>query len=229
MRKLVSWGHHLDEYRDMFALSEDDLKTCRFLEYGASIGAVNAEAHERGVSLMTCDPLFMLEKSHLLFHVSSTFEEMVTGMAAEKAQFDFRYYGDFEALIATRRLGMATFFKDYEKGEILRRYLPVQDGLLPFSDFSFDFVLSAYRLFADANATTVEYHLRTIRALARVAKEVRLFPLVDSDGQTSPLLGPVLLGLQQEQYGIEVREVAYQLQPKANAMLRVWAERCELT
>ena len=99
---------------------------------------------------------------------------------------------------------------------------------LPFADFSFDFALSAYGLFTDMDAQDINIHLQVIRELARIAKEVRIFPLIDSHGEPFPLLGPVLLGLQQEQYGVEVREVNYSLQPKGNAMLRVWAQQCQL-
>ena len=99
---------------------------------------------------------------------------------------------------------------------------------MPFADFTFDFALSSHYLFADLDDQDVDFHLQAIRELARVAKEVRIFPLIDRHGQPSPFLGPVLLGLQQEGYGVEVREVKYYLQPKGNAMLRVWAQQCHI-
>lgn len=99
---------------------------------------------------------------------------------------------------------------------------------MPFDNFSFDFALSSHYLFADLDDQDVEFHLKVIKELARVAKEVRIFPLIDRHNQPSPFLGPVLLGLQQENFGAEVREVAYHLQPSGNAMLRVWAQQCEL-
>ena len=99
---------------------------------------------------------------------------------------------------------------------------------LPFDNFTFDFALSAQYLFTKMDEQDVDFHLNILRELARVAKEVRVFPLIDSHGEPSPLLGPVLLGLNQEGYGVEVRNVDYQLHPKANAMLRVWARQCQL-
>jgi len=99
---------------------------------------------------------------------------------------------------------------------------------LPFNDFSFDFALSAQYLFTKMDEQDVNFHLNTLRELARVAKDVRVFPLTDSHGEPSPLLGPVLLALNQEGYGVEVRNVNYQWHPKANAMLRLWARQCQL-
>ncbi len=228
MRKLVLWGHHLEEYREMFALSTADLKT-RLLEYGCGASAVNVELHDRGVPVISCDPLFALDRSTLSVNMSLIFEDMVARVIRDQDKFDFSHYGSLDALIASRRQGMETFFSDYEKGRAEKRYLPVRGHTLPFADFAFDFALSSHYLFADLDDQDVDFHLQAIRELARVANEVRIFPLIDRHGQPSPFLGPVLLGLQQDNYGVEVREVAYYLQPKGNAMLRVWAQRCQVS
>ena len=217
MRKLVLWGHNVDDYREMFDLSESDFNT-RLLEYGCGASAVNAqlnsEAKDGQAFVKSCDPLFVLDKGTLSVKVSLIFEEMVASVMNDKEIFDFSHYGSFDALVALRRKGMLKFFEDYEKGRAEKRYLPVIDHNLPFSDFEFDFALSSHYLFADLDDQDVDFHLNAIRELARVAKEVRIFPLIDRHGQVSPFLGPVLLGLQQDDYGVEVRNVSYCLQPK---------------
>lgn len=228
MRKLVLWGHDVDEYREMFALSLADLHT-RILEYGCGANAVNVELHDKAALVKSCDPLFNLDKATLSTQVSLAFEDMVARVTEEQDTFDFSHYGGLEALIARRRHGMETFFSDYEKGKEEQRYLAIGDHSLPFADFTFDFAISSHYLFADLDAQDIDFHMQAIRELARVAKEVRMFPLIDRYGQPSPYLGPVLLGLQQEGYGVEVREVKYYLQPKGNAMLRVWAQQCQLS
>ena len=98
---------------------------------------------------------------------------------------------------------------------------------LPFDDFTFDLALCPYSLFTDGQ--TVDASMDIIRELARVAKEVRIFPLSDTHGLPSPLLGPVLLGLNQENYGVEVRDVTASRLLKGNAMLRVWAQQCQVS
>ncbi len=120
------------------------------------------------------------------------------------------------------------FLPIISEGKSEGRYVGITEYLLPFADFSFDFALSAHYLFADLDDQDVDFHLHVIKELARVAKEVRIFPLIDRHSQTSPFLGPVLLGLQQDNYGVEVREVPYHLQPGGNAMLRVWAQECHI-
>lgn len=227
MRKLVLWGHHVDEYQEMFGLSSEDLNS-RLLEYGGGTSAVNAELHARGVGMVSCDPLFRLDRAALETEACSVFESMVQRLQKKENQFDFSQYDGLDGLIACRRQGMATFFSDYSLGKIENRYLFSEDNTLPFPDFSFDKALCSHYLFSEEDEQDVDFHLQIICELARVAKEVRLFPLIDRYAQPSPFLGPILLGLQQEQYGVEVREVNYALQPKGNAMLRVWAQQCQV-
>ena len=106
---------------------------------------------------------------------------------------------------------------------------PSAHAALPFPDFAFDLALCPDYLFTDDDNQNIEFHLQQIIELARVAKEVRIFPLSDSQGQPSPLLGPVLLALQQDNFGIEVRDVTTVLHPKGSAMLRVWAQQCHVS
>lgn len=225
MRKLVLWGHGIDEYREMFDLSQEEMNS-KILEYGCGPSAVNVQQTQAKNQVVSCDPLFVLDKDTLFSKTIMIFAQMAEEIKSEEEHFDFSRSGNFDNLLAERKRGINEFFADYNQGKIEGRYLGVADYHLPFPDFSFDFALCSHYLFADLDDQTVEFHLSVIRELARVAKEVRIFPLIDKEGNTSEFLGPVLLGLQQENYGIEVREVAFHLQKSGNAMLRVWAQQC---
>ena len=93
----------------------------------------------------------------------------------------------------------------------------------------FDLALCPDYLFTDENNQSIAFHLQQIIELARVAKDVRIFPLTDSQGLPSPLLGPVLLALQHDNYGIEVRDVTTLEHPKGGVMLHVWAQQCPVS
>lgn len=228
MRKLVLWGHHLDDYREMFDLDETDLQG-RLLEYACGPSAVNASLHAKGLNAVSCDPLFTLEKASLQSKVSLIFEDMRHDVERHAVSFDFSQEGGLDAFIAHRRQGMASFFADYERGCAEKRYVAAKAMSLPFDHFAFDLALCSHYLFADLEHQDVDFHVQILLELARVAKEVRVFPLIDCDGAPSALLGPVLLGLQQQHCGVELREVKYHLQTKGNAMLRVWAQQCDLS
>ncbi len=227
MHKLVLWGHHIDEYKEMFDLSEADLKK-RILEFASGPSAFNREISATNPGVVSCDPLFNLDRPTLKSKVALVFNDMVEGVKKEPNQFDFKRYGKLNDLIQYREEGMQAFFEDYEPGKEVNRYIPAHNSPLPFEDFYFDFALCSHYLFADLDNQDVAFHLDVIKELCRVAKEVRIFPLIDRYGNPSPVLGPVLLGLQQESFGTEVREVDYPLQHSGNAMLRVWALQCEV-
>ncbi len=227
MRKSVLWGHHWDEYQGMFALNQDDLKGS-ILEYGCGASAVNAELHQQGVNIISMDPLFSQNIDTLQQEVDAIFESRIQQMMADKEDFNFDRYGGLEALVSYRRQGIKDFFKDYPSGKKAGRYLALQEQSLPFKDFQFDLALCAHYFFADAGDIHLTTQLASILALTRVAKEIRIFPLIDRFGKPSPLIGPVLLALQQANLGVEVRDVSYHLQSAGHAMLRVWAQECAL-
>ncbi len=227
MRKLVLWGHRPDDYEEMFNLTSEQLGSS-VLEYGCGPSAVNAILSNEGCDIISCDPLFTLDKDTLYSKTVLIFADMVEQLMSEKERYTFDREGGFENLISQRRKGLDIFFADYVKGKKQGRYQGVVEYQLPFDDFRFNYALVSHYLFAGLDEQHLDFHLEIIKELARVAKEVRIFPLIDRYGQTSPLLGPVLLGLQQENYGAEVKEVPYHLQNSGNAMLRVWAHECKL-
>ncbi|WP_419419097.1 hypothetical protein ACNVED_11145 [Legionella sp. D16C41] len=227
MSNLVLWGHHVDEYTEMFNLSNKDLAG-RLLEYGSGPSAFNTELTNDKKNCTSYDPLFALDKTTLMAKTKLVFADMIEKLTLDQDKFNFSAYGGLEKLIQKRQLGMELFFADYLKGKKEKRYCSLAKIELPFNDFSFDLALSSHYLFANLEEQDIEFHIKAIKELARVAKEVRIFPLINRFNQPSPFLGPVMLQLQQENYGIEVKSADYNLQPKGNAMLRVWAQQCAL-
>jgi SAM-dependent methyltransferase len=225
--KLVLWGHHVDEYQDMFDLSKANFK-CRLLEYGCGPTAINAELHAKNNSVISCDPLFELSAEVLAAKIDGIIEDRIIRARLRQNQFDVSRYGNLDDFLAYRREGLAAFFADYALGKGEHRYRPIPEGKLSFGDFSFDLALCANYLFADPDDQDIELHLQVISELVRVAKEVRIFPL-DHLGHISTMLGPVLLGLQQRNFGVEVRQVKYPSSTPGGAMLRVWAQECVLS
>jgi hypothetical protein len=97
---------------------------------------------------------------------------------------------------------------------------------LPYGNNAFDLALCTDLIFYHHMSN--EEMLSIIRELARVAAEVRIFPLLDTHGKVSDELGPLLLQLQKNNYGVEVRQVPYHTSSGANAMLRVWEHECKV-
>lgn len=57
--------------------------------------------------------------------------------------------------------------------------------------------------------------------MCRVADEARIFPLLNYDGDPSPLLSPVVDELQAQGYEVEVRPVPYEFQREGDRLLSV--------
>ena len=228
MERLVLWGHHLDEYRDMFDLPDAALGM-RFLEFQSGVSAFQYELRGIAAHLLSYDTWFDLSQEALREKVTASFSARLAQIRAEITAFDLnRYDQSIEKLVHYRQQGIEHFFADYDLGHAEGRYVcPIQPEL-PFPAFFFDYALSAHHFFSNMAPQTLDYHVKTIIDLAHVAKEIRIFPLVDALGKPSELLGPVILALQQKNYGIEVRKVGYHLQPRGDAMLRIWAQQCEV-
>jgi len=159
---------------------------------------------------------------------SLIFADMLSEVRKQGERYDFSSHGSLEHLVWERKKGMEKFINDYELGLEEGRYVPATDVGLPFKDFQFEYALSSHYLFAGLENQPVELHVAILKELARVAREVRVFPLIDRYGAASEYLGPVLLELQKENYGAEVRDVDYSLQTNGNAMLRIWAQQCSV-
>jgi hypothetical protein len=67
----------------------------------------------------------------------------------------------------------------------------------------------------------LDFHLASVRELCRVAREVRIFPLLDLAGNPSAYLGPVLSMLERDGIAAEVVRVPYEFQRGGNEMLRI--------
>lgn len=97
---------------------------------------------------------------------------------------------------------------------------------LPYITHQFELALCTDFIFYHSH--TGEEIAIIVKELCRVASEVRIFPLLDSQRKMSAELGSLLLTLQKKNYGVEVREVPFNTLAKGNAMLRVWEQECKV-
>ena len=92
---------------------------------------------------------------------------------------------------------------------------------LPFFDATFDLALCSHLLFQQGELHDVQFHLRALRELCRVAHEVRVFPLLEASGAGSRHLPEVLSTLEAEGYSVKIEPVDYEFQKGGNQMLRL--------
>jgi hypothetical protein len=83
-------------------------------------------------------------------------------------------------------------------------------------------VLSSHLLFTYADRLSPAFHVAALRELARVGREVRVYPLVDQAGRVLPdLVREVLDGRAAAGLHGELVDVGYEFQRGARSMLRI--------
>lgn len=226
VKDLLLSGHTLLDYQHMFDLGDDDLQQS-FITCASGFDSFNAEMTAQGHRVISCARTYDLsvdEMRGLVLQNLTRMEEHITG---HQDQYRFNTESSPTA-IKTKWLNTAErFLTDYSQGKAEGRYRNDVLPTLNFKDSEFDYCLCSHFLFANSELSAAA-HVADIKEMARVAKEVRIFPLSNVFGEISSLLGPVMLQLQMEQYGVEVKQVAYEFQQGSNAMLRIWRTTCTI-
>jgi hypothetical protein len=74
--RVVPWGRSFDEYRRMFALTDDDLRL-RIVGCGDGPASFNAEATRRGARVISCDPIYRYDAEQLRQRIADTYDEIL--------------------------------------------------------------------------------------------------------------------------------------------------------
>ena len=116
---------------------------------------------------------------------------------------------------------MDAFLADYDDGRRERRYVNAALPSLPFADGAFDKALCSHFLFLYSQQFTLDFHIAAIQELRRVAREVRVFPLLALGGQPSAYVGPTVEELRRGGDRVSIEVVPYEFQRGGNQMMRV--------
>jgi hypothetical protein len=222
LQEVVPWGRSLDEYRKLFALSETDLKG-RLLGCGDGPASFNAELAALGKTqrLVSVDPLYAFTGPEIASRVEQTYETIISNVKRNPERYVWTYFSDPDALGAARLNAMKIFLNDYETGRAEGRYLVGALPKLPFHDREFDLCLCSHLLFLYSAQLSADFHLASMLEMLRVAREVRVFPLLDLDLQRSAHLDPITAELRSADFQTEVVSVPYEFQKGGGQMLRV--------
>lgn len=221
LKTIIPMGRSFADYRDMFCLDEDGLTKMRILGCGDGPASFNMEATRLGASVHSVDPLYAFSALEIKARIDETFEDNFRQIVADKGKFVFTRYPDIEAHKQARKDAMDAFLSDYEGGRIQGRYREASLPSLPFPDDAFDLALVSHLLFLYSAHLTLEFHIASIRELMRLARETRIFPLVDLNAKPSPYVEAVKDTLRGDGYVCDEIEVDYEVQKGATRMLRI--------
>lgn len=220
LEAVVPWGRSFDEYRRMFALTADDLVS-RILGCADGPSSFHAEATERGCEVVSADPLYAFDRTEIRRRIDETYEEVIEQTRRNRSEFVWTDFASVEELGRARMAAMQRFLDDYEAGRAAGRYIAAELPCLPFADQSFELALCSHFLFLYTGQLSEAFHIAAVRELCRVAREVRLFPLVALGGAPSRHVGRVTAALPPG-WTADVVPVPYEFQRGGNQMLRLF-------
>jgi hypothetical protein len=218
LKNVVPWGRSFEEYQAMFGLSEDDLKK-RILGCGDGPASFNAEATKRGSKVTSCDPVYQFESKEIRRRIDEVYTEIMAKMTQGADSYIWDSLGSVEELGRVRMTAMSNFLSDFDAGRRQGRYVPASLPSLPFPDYEFDLALCSHYLFLYSDQVDEGAHLVLMRELCRVASEVRVFPVISLNGETSRHLDSVMTELSKDGIDVSLQAVSYRFQKGATEML----------
>lgn len=212
-------GRTFTEYRRMFDLDVTELVGNSVLDCGGGPSSFTAVAPGVGVESVAIDPAYGPPPEALESECEQAIERTLTQLQEKRDAFVWDEYGTVDGRGRYLRAAAEQFLADY--AQTPGRYVTGGLPTLPFETDSFALALCANLLFLYDDRLGREFHLESIRELARVAREVRLFPLSSLDREQSGYVTPVVDVLQSEGHDVQLRDVPYEFQPGATEMLVV--------
>lgn len=218
--RIIFIGRTFDEYLSMFDLSVENIRNKKILDCPAGACSFAATGREIGLDVDACDIAYYFNLDDLYKKGHDDITHMVQKMEDSKSNYNWNYFKDINDLKDHRVEALETCVQDMQQHQ--DKYKPVELPELPYSDNEFDILLSAHFLFLYSEVFDYEFHVQSIEEMLRVTKEeVRIFPLVDMNGQRYENLDKIIYNLNKKGYTTEEVQVDYEFQSNANSLLKI--------
>ena len=172
----------LDDYRHMFALDEDTLAQCKFLDCASGASSFGAQLRARGGQVLSADPLYGASLDAVRQRALRNLNNCEQWLNAHADVIDWAHLGSPAAYRRNGLRSLAQFTADFATHP--DRYLAASLPSIPLGDDTVDLALCANFLFAYADTLDVDFHVAAIAELARIARsEVLIHPLSARDGR----------------------------------------------
>jgi len=215
---VVPWGRSYREYVSMFDLTHSDLNKS-ILGCGDGPASFNYMMYKNGKKAVSIDIIYQLTSLEIEQRINDTFEIVLNQTGNNRDKFVWSNIKNIDELGRVRLSAMKEFLNDFEKGKIDNRYIFAELPNLPFNNRQFDLALSSHFLFLYSDNLSLDFHTQSIAEMLRVAKEVRIFPLLDMNANESPYAENVINTFNKKGYSVDRVKVDYEFQKGGNKML----------
>ena len=217
LESVVPWGRNIQEYREMFLLTDDDMKK-RIAGFGDGPASFNYQATCTRSKVVSFDPIYQFSKAELESRICEVRENVLKQMSENMENYVWDKITTLQQLEEIRMSAMQMFLDDYERGRQESRYIYHElPDRLPFPDSSFDIGLSSHFLLM-YTALGYDFHIAAMTEMLRVCKEVRIFPLCDLDSHASEMIEDVIAYFRNS-YDVQIWTTSYEFQKGANQLL----------
>ena len=201
----------------MFLLSESDLNKT-ILGCGDGPACFNAEWTQLGGKVVSADPVYQFSPEQIKSRIEELYPEIMEQMSKTAENYVWANIKSVADLGKIRMDAMSKFLLDFSSAPA-GRY--VNSGLpnLPFENLQFDIALCSHYLFLYSDQVSEKEHLAAITEMCRVAKEIRIYPLVALNGSKSKHIEAVTTLLKNLNRKILFKKVNYEFQKGATEML----------
>lgn len=217
---IIPFGRSLGEYRAFFALSANDQRS-KIIGVGDGPASFNAEMASLNHPIVSVDPLYTYSTRELTTRFDQVAPDIMRQILQSPEDWVWTHHRSAEALIEHRIKVFNVFAEDYESGKRSGRYRVGELPQLDFDSHEFDLALCSHLLFLYSDQLSYDFHLKSIREMLRIAKQVRLFPLLTLAGEPSPYVSDIIDTLNAQGYCATIERVDYELQKGGNQMLKI--------
>jgi len=219
LNEVVPWGRTLDEYKQMFNLSATDLNA-RILGCGDGPASFNAEMTALGGSVVSVDPIYQFSAEQIRQQVQANYALIISQVKQHPERYVWTHFHNVNELGDARLAAMEKFLLAYEADLTKERYLAQSLPCLDLPEHQFDLCVCSHLLFLYSEHLSLDFHLASIQELLRLSSEIRIFPLVQLNGQPSPHLDCVIQEFSSKGVDVQIQPVAYEFQKGGNQMLK---------
>ena len=220
LNKVVPFGRSLDEYKCMFNLSPRDLDK-KIIGVGDGPASFNAEMKQRGKSIVSIDPIYEFNAQEIDNQFYKVVDNIIYQVKQTPDDWVWTYHNSPDHLRENRVNALNKFTRDFEAGKLENRYIVGELPLLNIESNQYEMAVCSHFLFLYSEQFDYTFHLSAILEMLRIAKEVRVFPLLTLNLEKTPHLEPLLFELKSQGYIATVEKVKYEIQKGGNEMLRV--------
>lgn len=215
---LVS-ARSLAEYEDMFGLDRMDLER-RIVDCPGGAASAVAEISAAGGSAIAVDPQYARGSDELRTRILEDVDRAVAHLQRREFDYDWDVRGGVLGHEEKRRRAAEQMLDHMDVAP--ERYVAGALPDLPLASDSADLVLCSHLLFTYADRLDMADHVDAIVEMARIAPEVRIYPLVDHAGNPLPeLVRSVIARLKKERLTSRIEPVVRPFQLAATTRLVV--------